>query len=424
MFIKLKKILKRIGPGFITGASDDDPSGIATYSQIGAKFGYAQLWLIPFCYPFMVAIQEMCGRIGMVTGKGLSGVLRKHYSKPAVYIATSLLLIANIVNIGADLGAMAASAQMVLGLPYAFWILLMTGVILALEIFVQYKVYAKILMILTFTLFSYFITALIVKQDWGLILQDTLIPQFELSKDYIFNIVAFMGTTITPYLFFWQADEEVEEEIVEHKIVAIGVGIPRVAKYDVRNMRYDTVFGMLFSQIMTFMIVITTAATLFANGVTNISTASDAASALRPLAGDFAYVLFALGIIGTGLLAVPVLSGSAAYAVSEALGWRSGLGKKFREVRGFYSVIIIATMIGLLIDFIGVDPIMALYYSAAINGLLAPPLMIFILLIGNNKKIMGKYVNKKASKILTLIIIAVMGACGIFLLYSIVTGMQ
>lgn len=424
MFAKLKKIFKKLGPGFITGASDDDPSGIATYSQTGAKFGYGQLWLIPFCYPFMVAIQEMCGRIGMVTGKGLSGVLRKHYPKWAVYMATSLLVIANTVNIGADLGAMAASAQMLVGLPYAFWTILMAVMILALEIFVQYKVYAKILMILTFTLFAYFVTALIVKQDWGLILRNTIIPRITISKDYIFNIVAFFGTTITPYLFFWQADEEIEEEIVEHKIVAIGVGIPRVTRYDVRNMRIDTIFGMLFSQVMTFMIVVTTAATLFANGITNINTASDAALALKPLAGNFAYLLFALGIIGTGLLAVPVLSGSAAYAVSEALGWDSGLGKKFREVRGFYGVIIISTIFGLLLDFIGIDPIKALYYAAAINGLLSPPLMVFILLIGNNKKIMGKYVNKKISKILTFIIIVVMGVCGLFLLYSMLTGIK
>jgi NRAMP (natural resistance-associated macrophage protein)-like metal ion transporter len=423
-FTKLKLILKKVGPGFITGASDDDPSGIATYSQTGAKFGYSQLWLIPFCYPFMVAIQEMCGRIGMVTGKGLSGVLRRHYPKWAVYMATSLLLIANIVNIGADLGAMATSAQMLIGLPYYFWVIFMTAVILALEVFVQYKVYAKILMFLTFTLFTYFITALIVKQDWGLILKNSIIPKISFSKDYFFNIVAFFGTTITPYLFFWQADEEIEEEIIEHKIVAIGVGIPRVARYDVRNMRYDTIFGMLFSQIMTFMIVITTAATLFANGITNINTATDAAQALRPLAGDFAYLLFALGIIGTGLLAVPVLSGSAAYAVSEALGWDSGLGKKFKEVRGFYGVIIASTIIGLLINFIGIDPIQALYYAAAINGMLSPPLMVFILLIGNNKKIMGKYVNKRISKILTCIIIVVMGISGLFLLYSMISGLK
>jgi NRAMP (natural resistance-associated macrophage protein)-like metal ion transporter len=421
-FTRLKFVLKKLGPGFITGASDDDPSGIATYSQTGAKFGYGQLWLIPFCYPFMVAIQEMCGRIGMVTGKGLSGVLRRHYPKWAVYMATSLLVIANVVNIGADLGAMATSARMLIGLPYAFWIIMITLLILILEIAVQYRVYAKLLMILTFTLFSYFLTALIVKQDWGQILKSSLLPRMTFSKDFVFNMVAFLGTTITPYLFFWQADEEVEEEIIEHKIVSIGVGIPRVARYDVRNMRYDTIFGMLFSQIMTFMIVITTAATLYANGITNISTASEAAQALKPLAGEFAYLLFALGIIGTGLLAVPVLSGSAAYAVSEAMGWKSGLGKTLREVPGFYGVIVVATVLGLLLDFFGIDPIKALYYAAAINGLLSPPLMIFILLIGNNKKIMGKYVNKRLSRIMTVIIIAVMGMSGLFLLYSMATG--
>jgi NRAMP (natural resistance-associated macrophage protein)-like metal ion transporter len=422
MFAKFKAIFKKIGPGFITGASDDDPSGIATYSQIGAKFGYSQLWLIPFCYPFMLAIQEMCGRIGMVTGKGLSGVLRQHYPKWTVYTAISLLFIANTMNIGADLGAMAASAQMVTGLPSVFWLIFMAVIILVLEIFVGYKVYAKILIYLTFTLLAYFFTALIVKQDWGLILKDTVIPQIKFSKDYIFNIVAFLGTTITPYLFFWQADEEVEEEIVKHKIKAIGVGIPRLKRHDIKDMRFDTIFGMLFSQIMTFMIIITTASTLFSNGITNINTAPEAAQALRPLAGDFAYLLFAIGIIGTGLLAVPVLSGSTSYAISEAMEWESGLGKKIRDAHGFYGVIMISTIIGLIINFIGIEPIKALYYAAAINGLMAPPLMIFILLIGNNKKIMGKYVNKRISKALTLIIIGVMSVCGLFLLYTMLKG--
>jgi NRAMP (natural resistance-associated macrophage protein)-like metal ion transporter len=422
MFAKLKAIFKKIGPGFITGASDDDPSGIATYSQTGAMFGYAQLWLAPFCYPFMVAIQEMCGRIGMVTGKGLSGVLREHYPKWTVYIATSLLIIANTVNIGADLGAMAASAQMLVGLPYVFWLIFMTVIILVLEIFVGYKVYAKILMYLTFTLLAYFFTAFIVKQDWGLILKDTFIPQIKFSKDYVFNVVAFLGTTITPYLFFWQADQEIEEQIVEHKIMAIGAGIARVTSCDIRDLRFDTMFGMLFSQLMAFMIIITTAATLFSHGITNINTAPEAAQALKPLAGNFAYLLFATGIIGTGLLAVPVLSGSAGYAVSEALGWNSGLGQKFKDVHGFYGVIIISTLIGLLINFIGIDPIKALYYAAAVNGLLATPLMIIILLIGNNKKIMGKYVNKWLSKTLTWIIIGVMGICGLFLIYTMVSG--
>ena len=418
----LKKLLKKIGPGFITGAADDDPSGVATYSQTGAIFGFSQLWLALFTFPFMATIQKMCGRIGMVTGKGLAGVIRVNYSKAVLYFAVSLLVIANTINIGADLGAMAASAQMLLGLPYLFWLILMTAFIIALEIFVTYKVYSKILKYLGLTLLAYVFTAFIVKPDWGLIARSTVLPQIQFSGDYILNVVAILGTTISPYLFFWQASEEVEEEISDGKVVDMGVGKPRVTKKNVAGMDWDTNVGMLFSQAIMFFIIITTAATLHANGITNIATASQAAEALRPVAGDLAYLLFAVGIIGTGLLAVPILAGSSAYAVSETMGMREGLSKKTRLAPGFYGVIAASTFVGMLISWLGIDPIKALYYAAALNGLTAPPLMVLIILIANNKKIMGRHVNKRTSRILGWAIVLVMSVAGILLIINMLKG--
>jgi NRAMP (natural resistance-associated macrophage protein)-like metal ion transporter len=415
-FIRLKSFLKKFGPGVITGASDDDPSGIATYTQTGALFGYSQLWLSPISCIFVIAIQEMCGRIGLVTGKGLTGIMRENYPKWVSYFAIYLLFIANTINIGADLGAMAASAQMIFGLPFIFWIVFMTALILILEIFLEYKFYVRILMVLTTTLFAYFITAFLVHQDWAAILRHTLIPDFELSRDYFLNVVAFLGTTISPYLFFWQADEEVEKEIVEHKIEGLGKGQPRITENDITDMRVDTVWGMIYAAISAFMIVITTAGTLHIAGITVIDSAPEAAQALRPLAGDYAYLLFATGIIGTGLLGVPVLAGSASYALSETIGWETGLGKKLKEAHGFYGAITIATVVGLLINFIGVNPMKALYYAAAVNGLLAPPLMLLIILIGNNKKVMGKHTNRLWGNIGGIIATLVMSAAGLFLL--------
>jgi len=266
----LKNLWKKIGPGFITGAADDDPSGVATYSQTGSIFGYSQLWLALFTFPFMIVIQQMCGRIGMVTGKGLAGVIHANYSKPVLYFAVSLLVIANTINIGADLGAMAASAQMLLGLPFLFWLLLMTGFIIVLEVFVTYKTYSKILKYLALTLFAYVCTAFIVKLDWGIILKNTVLPHIQFSKDYLLNIVAILGTTISPYLFFWQASQEVEEAIVDDKIQDIGVGTPAVSRKNVADMNWDTIIGMFFSQAIMFFIIITTAATLHAKGITNM----------------------------------------------------------------------------------------------------------------------------------------------------------
>ena len=297
----LKWLLGKIGPGFITGAADDDPSGIATYSQTGAIFGYGQLWLVWFTAPFMIVIQRMCGRIGMVTGKGLAGVILEHYSRRVLYVTVLLLVIANTINIGADLVAMASSAQMLIGLPFLFWLILITGSIIILEVFVPYRTYSKILKYLALTLFSYVLAALVVRLDWGMVLHATLVPHLELSADYLLNIVAVLGTTISPYLFFWQASQEVEEKKVNGQISDMSIGKPCVIRRGVVEMDWDTVGGMFFSQIIMFFIIVTTAATLHAGGITTIQTASQAAEALRPLAGDLAYLLFAASCgSGTG----------------------------------------------------------------------------------------------------------------------------
>lgn len=418
MINKFKKFWRAAGPGIITGASDDDPSGIATYSQTGAQFGYNQLWTALFSLPFMIVVQEMCGRIGMVTGRGLSGVIRAHYSRKLLYGAVLLLLFANTVNIGADLGAMAAALQLIVGLPFIVLLLAITAITLFLEIFVSYKNYARYLKWLTLSLFAYFITAFVVKQDWSAVLYSTFVPMFSTSQAYLMNIVAFLGTTISPYLFFWQASEEVEEEVEAGKLVAMGRGVPKISRGDISNMRWDTIIGMIFSNLAAFFIILTVASTLGKNGIFNIDTAAQAAEALRPLAGNFAFLLFTIGIIGVGLLGVPVLAGSASYAVSEAFGWRSGLYRKLKQAHGFYGVITIATVVGLLINFLNIPPFKMLYYTAVLNGLVAPLLLILIMMIGSNKKIMGKHTNSRLSSIMgwtmTVIYMIASGA----LLYS------
>ncbi len=421
----MKRFLRRLrgslGPGFITGASDDDPSGIATYAQTGAQFGYQQLWTAFLVTPFMAAIQEMCGRIGLVTGKGLAGVMRTHYHKSLLYGAVALLLVANTVNIGADLSAMAASVQLLVGGSRFVWLVLIAVVILLLEIFIVYHVYAKYLKYLALSLLAYVVTALVVRQNWGAIFTATVWPHVELSGAFLLNLVAILGTTISPYLFFWQADEEVEEEVLEHKLRTMGQGVPRVTPADVRHEGWDTAIGMVLSNLIMFFIIVTAASTIFtAQGPTVIGSATQAAAMLRPVAGNLAYVLFVLGILGTGFLAVPIFAASASYAVAEVAGWREGLYRKFRQARGFYGIMAISTLLGVLVNFTPLTPFQMLYYAAVLNGLLAPPLMVLILLIANRRDIMGRYVNTHASNVLGWTITAVMAVCAVALLWYLV----
>ncbi|OIP58100.1 MAG: iron transporter [Candidatus Levybacteria bacterium CG_4_10_14_0_2_um_filter_36_16] len=402
---KFNRFLRILGPGLITGAADDDPSGIATYSQTGAQFGYGQLWTALYMLPFMTAVQEACARIGTVTGKGIAAVVREHYSKKVLYIVTFLIVGANTINIGADIGAMAAAARLLIPLNFIILTVIFTAIILVLEIFTPYKVYARILKLLAFTLLAYPITVILVSQPWEELLLKTLVPHIEFNFSFLFIITGVIGTTISPYMFFWQASEEVEEEISEHRVNQSG-GIPRISWNFIKNMRIDNFIGMFASEIAMWSIIVATATILHNNGVTNINSAADAARALEPLvhsfpnAGIIAKAIFATGVIGLGFLAIPILAGSASYALSETLNWREGLFWKFKQAHGFYGIIIAATLIGLLINFIGIDPIKALIYAAVINGIVSVPLIFLIARIAQNKKIMGDYKSGWISKTL------------------------
>jgi NRAMP (natural resistance-associated macrophage protein)-like metal ion transporter len=420
---RFSRFLKILGPGLITGAADDDPSGIATYSQTGAQFGYGQLWTVLLMYPLMTAVQEACARVGAVTGKGLAAVVRDYYSKKILYFVVALVVIANTINIGADIGAMAESMRLIIPLPFAYWALTFTLLMLALEVFTSYASYAKILKWLSLALLAYPVTAIIAGQNWPLVLKATIVPHIQFDFGFFFILTGVLGTTISPYMFFWQASEEVEEEIEEKRVGQNG-GIPRISKRFLRNLRIDTFFGMFFSNLMTFFIIITTASVLNANGVTNISTAADAAKALEPLVSTFphsgliAKTIFAAGVVGIGLLGVPVLAGSASYALSEAFHWREGLFLKFKKAHGFYGVIIASTLIGLLINFIGIDPIKALVFAAVFNGVTSVPLIFVIAKISNNEKIMGEHKNHLISNSLLWLTFAAMGGSAIIMFVS------
>ena len=395
---KLTAYLKALGPGLIAGAADDDPSGIGTYVQTGAQFGYAQLWTALFTFPLMTAVQEMCARLALHTGRGLTDIIREHYPKPILYVCVLLLFTANTINLGVDLGAMAASCQMLLPLPLGSWLIAFALLTALLEIFVSYTQYARVLRLLTLSLFAYVLVAFVVSQDWGQVLRSTFIPTMQFRQEYVLNLVAVLGTIISPYLFFWQASEEVEEEINAGKTtLAARQGISRT---ELRWMRTDVTSGMLFSNLVMWFIIVTTASTLFRHGITNIDSAPKAVEALRPIAGRFASVLFAAGIVGSGLLAVPILAGSAAYAVAETFTWREGLYLRLRQAPGFYGVIAFATGLGAATNLVGINPIKALFYTAVLNGLVAPPLLWLILLMSNNRAILQEKVNGQVANIL------------------------
>ncbi len=386
-----KGLLARLGPGLITGASDDDPSGIATYSQAGAQFGYAMCWVMLFCFPLMAAIQEISARIGRVTGQGIAGNIREHYPRLLLYGIVGLLLGANIINLGADLGAMAAALVLLVGGPVAPYVIGFAIGCVLLEVFSRYERYVTILKWVSFALLAYVAVALVVDVPWRLVLYRMFVPSVSLSKDYIVTVVAVLGTTITPYCFFWQSSEEAEDERVDpaaHTLLAY----PDEAPKEIRRMRFDTYVGMGYSNVISLFIIVSTAATLNAHGVTDIQTSAQAAEALRPIAGAFTFALFAVGIIGIGLLAVPVLAGSGAYALGEALGWTTGLDRQPLDAKAFYGTIAISTLIGILINFVGLDPIKALFWSAVINGVVAVPLMVIIMLMAMRRDVMGRFV--------------------------------
>ena len=403
----IKNFFRKIGPGFVTGAADDDPSGIATYSIAGAQYGYKMGWLALFLWPAMVTIQEMCGRIGMASGKGLAGVIKKYHSKRLLFMAVSLLAIANIINIGADLGIMAASMQMLFGLNFFGWLIFIGVLVILMEIIIPYKKYSGILKWLGLSLGVYVITAFMVKQDWGKIAFNTFIPQMEFNLGYIMTMIGFLGTTISPYLFFWQASEEIEEEISDGKVKDFDCK-PEVKQKEITAMRRDTKIGMLFSNLMTFSIIITTAATLHVNGITDIETPQQAALALKPLAGNFAYILFAVGIIGIGWQSIPVLAGSVGYAISDAFGFKEGLSKKFKKAKMFYGIIAVATIVGLAMNLLQINIMSALYYAAVINGIAAVPLIAIIIKLSDDERIVGKFRTKKKDKIVAWIIFGFM----------------
>lgn len=405
--------LRSLGPGLVTGAADDDPSGIGTYAQTGAQFGYAQLWTSVLCLPLMIAIQEICARIALQTGQSLTQNMRRHYPRWIMYSCVGLLFVANTVNIGADLGAMAASAQMLLALPYMLWLLVITAIIVVLQVSVPYPAYARFLRFATLSLFAYILVAFWAKLDWHLALRSTVIPLIRSDGDYLMNIVAILGTTISPYCFFWQADQEVEEQIDEGKTTPKSrVGMSAA---DLKWMRSDVIGGMLVSQVACWFIIAATAATLHAHGITEIDGAAKAAEALKPLAGNLAYVLFAAGIVGTGLLAVPILAGSAAYAASQSFRIRASLSLDWPHARVFYGVIALATAIGMGLNFIGINPMKALYYSAVLNGVIAPPLMVIIMLISGNGRIMKDRTNRGWSRAVGWAATGIMGAATVAL---------
>jgi NRAMP (natural resistance-associated macrophage protein)-like metal ion transporter len=417
---KTKEYWNVLGPGLTTGASDDDPSGIATYSQTGAQYGFQLLWLSIFTFPLMAIVQEMCARIGIVTGRGLAGNIREHFSKRVLYVCTGLLFAANAFNIGADLGAMAKGIQLLLGGVNFYAAVIGFAIIsILLQIYLPYARYAHYLKWLAMILLTYIASAIMAHLDWSSVIHGALKPSIQWNKEQIILICAILGTTISPYLFFWQTSQEVESEILKgKKTVAERKGSN---PHEIRAMRLDVWTGMLLSNVVMFFIIAACGAILFPQGITQIHTAAEAAEALRPFAGDATYLLFALGIIGTGLLAIPVLAGSSSYAVSEGFKWREGLGRKLRQAHAFYGVILFSVLIGLGMNFLGIDPIKALIYSAVANGIVAPVVLVLIVLISSNKKIMGEWTNQPSTTWLGWFVTLIMILAGGAAIFSMLT---
>jgi len=411
----LVESVEELGPGVVTGAADDDPSGIATYSQAGAQFGYALLWTQILTYPLMVAIQLVSAHIGRVTGSGLAKNLMMVFPRPAVLLLVAILLVANIINIGADLSAMAAGAQLVVGGSSHVFVILFAVICVTLQLFIPYRRYAEVLKWLTLSLFAYAGVLLLVHIDWPQALVGMVWPRIS-GRDALLTIVALFGTTISPYLFFWQSSQEAEEIATtpQHSLKET----PRAARKQYRRIRLDTLLGMAFSNLISIAIVLAAAATLHVNGVVTIGSAAEAAEALRPLAGRFAFLLFALGIIGTGLLAVPVLAGSAAFAVSEVRGWKEGLEYKPRQAARFYAIIVGATFIGVLMDWSNINPIQALFWSAVLNGVCAAPIMVAMMLVAHRPEIMGRFTERAPLMIFGWAATAVMAAASIAMLVA------
>ncbi len=387
----VQTFFRQLGPGLITGAADDDPSGIATYSVTGAGFGYGPLWTALFCFPLMAAVQLMCSRLGMVSGCGLAAVVRKRYSRWVLWGACLLLIVANVINIAADLGGMAEATEMVTGIPSEWMTPVFAAVIVAALLWSSYRFLARIFKWLTLVLFAYVITAFLAQPDWGAVLRATFVPDIQWTSEYLSVLVAILGTSISPYLFFWQAAQEVEEERADGRnTVEKRQG---ATDEELRRARTDVLTGMFFSNFVMYFIILTTAATLHAHGITKITTASQAAEALKPLAGKGAYWLFSLGLIGTGMLGVPVLAGSSAYAISEAMYWRASLDRKPRLAPKFYGVLIVAMVLGVALDYVGLDAVKMLFWSAVANGVLAPPLIVLVVLLTSDRSVMGERVS-------------------------------
>ncbi len=410
----LRRFFAELGPGVITGAADDDPSGISTYSVAGAAFGFSQLWTALFSFPLMAAVQLMCARLGMVTGRGLAGVIRRRYPRWVLWGACALLVIANTVNIAADLGGMAAAMEMMTGVRAFVWQPLFAALIIVLMIWSSYRHIAQVFKWLTLVLFAYVAAAFLVRPPWGLVLRATLMPQMEWNASYVATFIAILGTTISPYLFFWQAAQEVEEER------ALGRCTLKqrqgATDAELHAARTDVLSGMAFAGVVMYFIILTTGATLHATGQREIETARQAAEALRPLAGNAAYLLFTLGLVGTGMLGVPVLAGSAAYAIAEAMHWRGSLNDRPRAASKFYTVLTISVVAGLALDYFGLNAVRMLFWAAVVNGVLAPPLIVLIVLLTSDKTVMGTRVNSPLLQFLGWLTAALMTAATVALI--------